>query len=86
MRTVIDHSPFIKCLTNTFQGQWRGLAPIPDISLEALAEGIEGEDVPGFLSFLRRILRWLPEERPTAGELMFDPWLMKGLGKFGQSN
>ncbi|KDB20643.1 CMGC/SRPK protein kinase [Trichophyton interdigitale MR816] len=66
-------------------GQWRGLAPIPDISLETLAEGIEGEDVPGFLSFLRRILRWLPEERPTAGELMFDPWLMKGLGKFGQS-
>ncbi|EFE37918.1 hypothetical protein TRV_07408 [Trichophyton verrucosum HKI 0517] len=45
----------------------------------------EGEDVAGFLSFLRRILRWLPEERPTAGELMFDPWLMEGLGKFGQS-
>ncbi|EGD85586.1 CMGC/SRPK protein kinase [Trichophyton rubrum D6] len=62
-----------------------GLAPIPDISLETLADGIKGEDVPGFLSFLRRILRWLPEERPTAGELMFDPWLMEGLGKFGQS-
>ncbi|EFR01954.1 CMGC protein kinase [Nannizzia gypsea CBS 118893] len=67
-------------------GQWRGLTPIPDISLESLAPGIEGEDVPGFLSFLRRILRWLPEERPTAGELVLDPWLMKGLGKFGQRN
>ncbi|KAM5503253.1 hypothetical protein McaMca56_001178 [Microsporum canis] len=66
-------------------GQWRGLAPIPEISLESLAEGIEGEDIQGFIAFLRRILRWLPEERPTAGELMFDPWLMKGLGKFGKT-
>ncbi|KAM5441437.1 hypothetical protein MferCBS31731_003508 [Microsporum ferrugineum] len=66
-------------------GQWRGLAQIPEISLETLAEGIEGEDIQGFIAFLRRILRWLPEERPTAGELMFDPWLMKGLGKFGKT-
>lgn len=29
---------------------------------------------------MRRILRWLPEERPTTEELMFDPWLMEGLG------
>lgn len=28
---------------------------------------------------MRRILRWLPEERPTT-ELIFDPWLLKGLG------
>ncbi|KAK2841617.1 hypothetical protein FQN49_006078 [Arthroderma sp. PD_2] len=67
-------------------GRWRGLAPIPDISLEKLAEGIEGENKQGFLDFLRKILRWLPEERPTAGELMFDPWLMEGLGRSRKSS
>ncbi|KAK2765391.1 hypothetical protein FQN54_008237 [Arachnomyces sp. PD_36] len=66
-------------------GHWRGLAPIPEQNLETLAEGIEGKDIKGFLGFLRKILRWLPEERPTAGELLFDPWLMEDLGKFGKS-
>ncbi|PGH04662.1 CMGC/SRPK protein kinase [Blastomyces parvus] len=60
-------------------GQWKGVAPIPDISLEQLAEDLEGENKKGFLEFLQRILRWLPEERPTAEELVFDPWLMEGL-------
>jgi serine/threonine-protein kinase SRPK3 len=60
------------------------LAPIPDTSLERLADGLEGEDKHGYLEFLKRILRWLPEERPTAEELIFDPWLMQGL-KFGKT-
>ncbi|OJZ81013.1 hypothetical protein ASPFODRAFT_65521 [Aspergillus luchuensis CBS 106.47] len=34
-----------------------------------------------FLRFLRRMLCWLPEERATAKELLFDPWLMHGLFK-----
>lgn len=61
------------------QGQWRGFAPIPDISLEQLADDLEGENKEGYLEFLQRILRWLPEERPRAEELVFDPWLMEGL-------
>ena len=28
-----------------------------------------------FLAFLRRALRWTPEERPTAKQLLEDPWL-----------
>ncbi|PGH32834.1 CMGC/SRPK protein kinase [[Emmonsia] crescens] len=52
------------------------------ITLEQLAEGIQGdeEQKAGFLRFIRRILRWLPEERPTAKDLFFDPWLIDGLG------
>ncbi|EEP75786.1 predicted protein [Uncinocarpus reesii 1704] len=60
-------------------GNWRGASPIPDVSLEKLSEKMYGGEREGFLAFLRRILRWLPEERPTAEELVFDPWLMKGL-------
>lgn len=33
----------------------------------------------GFLRFLRRALKWIPEDRPTAEELLSDEWLMKGL-------
>ncbi|KKZ60978.1 hypothetical protein EMCG_04402 [[Emmonsia] crescens] len=62
-------------------GRWRNFAPIPDITLEGLAADIEGDDKKGFLNFLRKILRWLPEERPTAGELVYDEWVLKGLGE-----
>ncbi|KAK7423335.1 hypothetical protein QQX98_001126 [Neonectria punicea] len=32
-----------------------------------------------FFRFMRRMLRWQPDERPKAGELMDDPWLNTGL-------
>ncbi|KMU92716.1 hypothetical protein CIHG_10502 [Coccidioides immitis H538.4] len=54
---------------NNKNGQWRGFAPIPDISLERLADDLEGANKEGFLEFLQRILCWMPEERPTAEEL-----------------
>lgn len=62
-------------------GNWKNLAPIPDITLEKLSSDIKGEDKEGFLRFIRKILRWLPEERPTAEELVFDEWWMEGLGR-----
>ncbi|KAG5288595.1 protein kinase [Histoplasma capsulatum G186AR] len=62
-------------------GRWKDTCPIPNISLGSLAKDIKGDDKDGFLTFLRKILRWLPEERPTAGELVYDEWLMKGLGE-----
>lgn len=58
---------------------------MPDITLEKLATNVDGEDKQGFLRFIRRILRWLPEERPTAEELFFDPWLIEGLAVDGSS-
>ncbi|RDW90042.1 putative protein kinase [Aspergillus mulundensis] len=58
------------------KGEWLELAPIPwTRSLEALETRLE--DKSGFLQFLRRILTWLPEDRPTASELLQDPWLMR---------
>ncbi len=37
-----------------------------------------GERKTGFLRFLRRILQWDPEKRPSALELLKDPWLKPG--------
>ncbi|KAK9579483.1 hypothetical protein V6Z90_007541 [Aspergillus fumigatus] len=61
------------------EARWKDLEPIPDITLESLAVDIQGEDKEGFLQFLRKALKWIPEDRPTARELLFDAWLMKGL-------
>lgn len=35
----------------------------------------EGEDKDLFIKFARRMLKWMPEERATAKELLDDPWL-----------
>ncbi|KOS37274.1 hypothetical protein ACN38_g11932 [Penicillium nordicum] len=59
------------------QGNWKGSIPIPTQSLETREQQFLGEDKELFLNFLRRILRWLPEERPTAEELAYDDFLMQ---------
>ncbi|KMU92502.1 GH08190p [Coccidioides immitis H538.4] len=60
-------------------GKWTDAVPMPELTLEDLSTGIIGENKAGYLQFLRRILRWLPEERPTVRELIVDPWLMEVL-------
>ncbi|KAH1722133.1 hypothetical protein KXX60_008495 [Aspergillus fumigatus] len=62
-------------------GNWKGVVPIPDMTLESLAEKVEGKDKEGFLRWLRMALQWNPEDRPTALELLYDEWLMNGLGE-----
>ncbi|OJZ81976.1 hypothetical protein ASPFODRAFT_64746 [Aspergillus luchuensis CBS 106.47] len=52
-------------------GTWKGLAPVPDITLESLAIDIRGEDKDGFLRWIRRALQWNSSDRPTALELFF---------------
>ncbi|EED13427.1 conserved hypothetical protein [Talaromyces stipitatus ATCC 10500] len=61
------------------QGNWKGNITIPEQSLEMRFGQYDGEDKEPFLNFLRRILRWLPEERPTAEELTYDDFLMQPL-------
>ncbi|KAL4780272.1 kinase-like domain-containing protein [Aspergillus varians] len=59
------------------KGEWLGLAPIPYArTMEALETKLE--DKSGFLRFIRRALTWLPEDRPSAQELLQDPWLECG--------
>lgn len=70
----LSHGRFMG--TNIFSstGNWLGLAPIPtDRTLEKLETRLK--DSTGFITFLRRVLTWIPEERPSARELLDDPWL-----------
>ncbi|KAJ5321845.1 uncharacterized protein N7506_010975 [Penicillium brevicompactum] len=61
------------------KGQWTGQVPIPDRSLEKLASGeIDGEDLDGFLQWMRKALQWDPEDRPTALGLMLHEWMAEG--------
>ncbi|OJD13203.1 hypothetical protein AJ78_06321 [Emergomyces pasteurianus Ep9510] len=58
---------FIKRSTNSLKywnenGDWRGLASIPSISLERLEQRLTGDDQERFLHFLRQMLRWKPED------------------------
>lgn len=58
------------------EGQWTGQVPIPDRSLEELASGeISGEDLNGFLQWMRKALQWDPTDRPTALGLMRHEWM-----------
>ncbi|KAL4900463.1 hypothetical protein BDW74DRAFT_188292 [Aspergillus multicolor] len=60
-------------------GYWKGVLPLPGNGLEAREERLQGEEKKDFLRFLRRMLCWLPEDRATAKELLFDPWLIQGV-------
>ncbi|KAF2459671.1 kinase domain protein [Lineolata rhizophorae] len=51
------------------------ITPIPSTSLEALEQRLPGHEKKLFLQFLRSMLKWLPEERRTAKQLLDDPWL-----------
>jgi serine/threonine protein kinase len=59
------------------QGNWTGQAPIPERSLESLVAGNEGEDVEGFLQWMRKALQWDPEDRPTALGLLGHEWMSR---------
>jgi serine/threonine-protein kinase SRPK3 len=48
---------------------------VEDTSLEGEEENLEGEEKMKFLTFLGGMVRWMPEERKTAKELIDDPWL-----------
>lgn len=53
----------------------------PDCPHRPLTGRLIGAGVPSAAeaaAFLERLLRWLPEERPAAAELLEDPWLRTG--------
>lgn len=35
------------------------------------------EDMPQFVDFISRMLRWRPEDRSTAEDLISHPWLLQ---------
>ncbi|KUL87592.1 hypothetical protein ZTR_05785 [Talaromyces verruculosus] len=51
---------------------------IPHRGLEDTTPLLEEKEQEAFLSFVRQMLTWLPEERKTARELMDHPFLKLG--------
>lgn len=72
------HIPY--CML-TGPGIWKDLVPIPDITLENVVTKLDGEeeDKREFVRWLGAALQWNSDERPSAKELLFDEWMMKGL-------
>ncbi|KAL4891318.1 kinase-like domain-containing protein [Aspergillus ambiguus] len=56
-------------------GRWKASEEIPQISLEDSEEYLEGANKRMFMQFIRKMLRWDPDERQSARELLTDPWL-----------
>ncbi|KAL0959534.1 hypothetical protein HGRIS_011247 [Hohenbuehelia grisea] len=50
---------------------------IPALSLETAETALKnaGKDSTAFLDFMRRIIVWDPRKRPSAAQLLEDPWL-----------
>lgn len=53
-------------------GNWIASTPIPNQSLESRETRLEGEDKAKLLALMRKILRWLPEERVSAQDLLIE--------------
>ncbi|EGX95812.1 protein kinase [Cordyceps militaris CM01] len=58
-------------------GNWKGSIPIPNQSFEDRITQIHDEDKELLLGFVRSVLCWLPEQRPTAEEMAYDDFLMQ---------
>jgi serine/threonine protein kinase len=56
-------------------GNWKGLAEIPQHTLEDSEVCLEGENKKMFVQFMRKMLQWDPDQRHNAAELLVDPWL-----------
>ncbi|CAN9179254.1 unnamed protein product [Alternaria alternata] len=60
------------------QGHWTGGSKgvtIPKISLEERVSVLKGEEKELFLDFIRSMLRWRPEDRKSATELLKHLWM-----------
>lgn len=58
-------------------GNWKDSIPIPDQSSEDRITQVQREDKDLLLGFVRSVLCWLPEQRPTAEEVAYDDFLMQ---------
>lgn len=52
-------------------------AAVPPVSLESWEVRLSGREKEMFIRFMRSMLKWVPEERRTARQLLEDPWLLK---------
>ncbi|KXS93469.1 hypothetical protein AC578_9220 [Pseudocercospora eumusae] len=57
-------------------GSFRNPSLLPgNFSFESSISGMNGAEKEMFINFAKRMIRWCPNERSTAKELLEDPWL-----------
>ncbi|KAI7158102.1 protein kinase [Hortaea werneckii] len=59
------------------EGNWIAATPIPEQTLETREMRLTGKDRDLLLALVRKILRWLPEERPSAEDLYEDEFILQ---------
>ncbi|AEO62405.1 uncharacterized protein THITE_2106524 [Thermothielavioides terrestris NRRL 8126] len=58
------------------KGDFKANIPLPPPrSLEQIETNLQGDDKERFLQLMRKMLRWVPEQRCSAKELLQDAWL-----------
>lgn len=65
-------------------GNWIAEAPIPDMSLESMEKRLEGEERKEFLTLMRKMLQWKPEDRKDLEDVFMDEWLLADLIESGE--
>ncbi|KAF7523764.1 hypothetical protein G7054_g11650 [Neopestalotiopsis clavispora] len=68
------------------EGNWIAATPIPQQSLKTREVRLQGEQQDLLLSFVQKLLRWLPEERPSAGDMSLHEFLDPEFIKKGSQN
>ena len=62
-----------------FTGSLKSPDIVPaNFGFDTVINNIHGEDKRMFIEFVKRMIKWRPEERSTAKELINDPWLYAG--------
>jgi hypothetical protein len=70
-------------LTSIRKGNWIAVTPIPSQILESREMRLQGKDRELLLTLLRKILKWLPEERPSAEDLFEDGFILQFMSDDG---
>ncbi|KAH0284078.1 kinase-like protein [Aureobasidium namibiae CBS 147.97] len=65
-------------------GNWIHEVAIPAISLESCERRLSDENKKNFLTFIRKMLRWKPEDRSGWHDIFFDEWLLADLIESGE--
>ncbi|KAI1774674.1 kinase-like protein [Hypoxylon cercidicola] len=68
------------------EGNWIAATPIPNQLFESREKHLKGEDQDLLLKLVRKILRWVPEERPSAEDLFEDEFLVQHMSKDKSNN
>ncbi|KAG9556661.1 kinase-like protein, partial [Aureobasidium melanogenum] len=65
-------------------GKWIHEVAIPGISLDSCEQRLSGADKKKFLTFMRKMLHWKPEDRSGWQDIFFDEWMVADLIESGE--